>query len=89
MGLFSSYKNSNVVYNKEEQLTQLRDLLKAKPKFYWMGIGKKDFLFDTVTELRGIYDNLGFPYDYRESEGAHNWNEWRMYLTEIVPRFFK
>lgn len=49
------------------------------------GIGKKDFLFDTVTELRGIYDSRSFPYEYRKRDGAHNWNERRFTSPKLFP----
>lgn len=54
-----------------------------------MGIGKDDFLFETVTKLRELYDEVGLKYTYRESEGSHTWKEWRLYLTELAPKFFK
>jgi enterochelin esterase-like enzyme len=89
MGLFSSFRNSNVSYDKEKHVTQLKTLMAAQPKFYWIGIGKADFLYSTVTKLRSLYDEIGFKYTYRETNGAHNWNEWRLYLTELAPKFFK
>ncbi|GAB4029695.1 hypothetical protein GCM10028809_20920 [Spirosoma gilvum] len=89
MGLFSSYRNSDPNYSREKHVTQLKALMAAKPKFYWLGIGKADFLYDSVTKLRGLYDEIGFPYTYRETAGAHNWNEWRLYLTELTPKYFK
>jgi enterochelin esterase family protein len=89
MGLFSSFRNNNTNYNKEKHVAQLKALMASKPKFYWIGIGKDDFLYDTVTKLRSLYDEIGFKYTYRESEGSHTWKEWRLYLTELAPRFFK
>ena len=89
MGLFSSYKNSVPKYDKNKHIEQLKKLMAAKPKYYWIGIGKADFLYDSVVKLRGLYDEIGFPYTYRESAGTHNWNEWRLYLTEVAPHLFK
>ncbi|QHT70665.1 esterase [Rhodocytophaga rosea] len=89
MGLFSSFRNNSANYNKEKHIAQLKALMAAKPKYYWIGIGKDDFLFETVTKLRSLYDELGFKYTYRESEGSHTWKEWRLYLTELAPKFFK
>jgi len=42
-----------------------------------------------VTKLRSLYDEIGLKYIYRESEGNHTWNVWRLYLTELAPKFFK
>lgn len=89
MGLFSSFRNNDTNYNRERHVAQLKALMASKPKLYWIGIGKADFLYETVTKLRSLYDEIGFPYTYRESAGAHNWNEWRLYLTELAPKFFR
>ena len=89
MGLFSSFGNNSANYNKEKHVAQLKALMATKPKLYWVGIGKVDFLYATVTKLRSLYDEIGFKYTYRESEGNHTWNEWRLYLTELAPKFFK
>jgi len=89
MGLFSSFGNNNSNYNKEKHVAQLKALMATKPKFYWIGIGKNDFLFGTVTKLRELYDEIGFKDVYREREGSHTWGVWRIYLTELAPKFFR
>jgi enterochelin esterase-like enzyme len=58
-------------------------------KLYWIGIGKTDFLYKNVTEFRAKLDAIKMPYEYRESEGGHTWVNWRVYLTEFVPKLFK
>jgi enterochelin esterase family protein len=89
MGLFSAFGNNNSNYDKEKHVAQLKALMASKPKLYWIGIGKSDFLYGTVTKLRALYDEIGLTYTYRESEGNHTWNVWRLYLTELAPKFFK
>lgn len=89
MGLFSSFGNNNTNYDKEKHVAQLKALMASKPKLYWIGIGKQDFLYGTVTKLRSLYDEIGFKYTYYENEGNHTWNVWRLYLTELAPKFFK
>ncbi|HYC87161.1 MAG TPA: alpha/beta hydrolase-fold protein [Chryseosolibacter sp.] len=89
MGLFSSFRNADRDYDKGKHVAQLKALLAEKPQLYWIGIGKDDFLFDTVTKLRALYDEVGLKYTYRESEGSHTWREWRLYLTELAPKFFR
>jgi len=64
-------------------------LIVAKPKVYWIGIGKEDFLYGTVTKLRSLYDEVGLKYTYVETEGRHDWNSWRLYLSEFAPLLFK
>lgn len=87
MGLFDGPNARN--YNKEEHIKLLNALKQAKPKLYWIGCGKDDFLYDSVTRLRALYDQIGLPYTYRESEGGHTWVNWRLYLTELAPKLFR
>lgn len=87
MGLFDGPNAPN--YNHEEHIKQLNALKQAKPKLYWIACGKDDFLYDGVTRLRALYDQVGLPYTYRESEGGHTWVNWRLYLTELAPKLFK
>ncbi len=58
-------------------------------KLYWIGIGKTDFLYKQVTEYRTKLDSIGMPFEYRESEGGHTWVNWRVYLSEFVPKLFR
>ena len=75
--------------NTAELRAQITLLKKSGVKLYWIGCGKEDFLYDSVTELRKFYDELEFPYVYRESSGGHTWTNWRIYLTELAPQLFK
>lgn len=85
MGIYSRFGN----YDRAEHRQQLRALQASHPKLYWIACGREDFLFDGVTELRTLYDDVGFDYTYRESEGGHSWNNWRLYLSEFTPMLFK
>jgi enterochelin esterase family protein len=85
MGLY----NISGQYNKEEHVAQLKGLKASNPKLYILGCGKTDFLYKGVTDLRALYDEVGFPYTYRESEGGHSWNNWRLYLSELAPLLFR
>ncbi len=92
MGLFSAAtiepKNGNVAL-----YTNLDDKLALQKrngyKLYWMGMGKTDFLYNPFQDFRKKLDGLDFNYTYRESEGGHNWANWRMYLTEFLPLLFR
>ncbi|MGR3811895.1 alpha/beta hydrolase-fold protein [Jiulongibacter sp. NS-SX5] len=87
MGLFSTFRPDG--YDKEKHVAQLKALQKNNPKVYWIGMGTDDFLYRTGVELRKLYDEIGFKYTYRENIGNHDWNSWRMYLTEFAPLCFK
>ena len=89
MGLFSSLPNVHGTYDRAQHVAELKALIAAKPTLYWIGVGKRDFVYDSVVKLRSLYDEVGMPYTYRESDGGHTWNEWRLYLTELAPKFFR
>ncbi|WP_324679133.1 esterase [Hymenobacter sp. GOD-10R] len=77
------------IFNQEEYDHQLNALVKAKPKLYWIGTGKEDFLYSSVVNLRKKYDEVGLHYEYRETEGGHTWSNWSLYLSELVPKLFQ
>ncbi|MEZ4874978.1 MAG: alpha/beta hydrolase-fold protein [Flavobacteriaceae bacterium] len=58
-------------------------------KLYWIKIGKTDFLYQANIDFRNKLDAMGMPYEYEESEGGHIWKNWRVYLSEFVPKLFK
>jgi enterochelin esterase family protein len=88
MGLWSASRN-DPNFDKNAYITQLKALQKANPKVYWIGMGTDDFLYKSGVELRKLYDEIGFKYSYRENIGNHDWNSWRMYLSEFAPMLFK
>ena len=61
----------------------------SKPKLYWMGMGKTDFLYQSTVDLRAYWDSKGYPYEYVETEGGHIWRNWRIYLTMFAQKIFK
>ena len=73
----------------EEVQTQLAKLFAAKPALYWIAIGKTDFLYQQNVDLRRYFDEKGYPYEYRETDGGHIWRNWRIYLTEFAQKIFK
>jgi enterochelin esterase-like enzyme len=87
MGLFNGPNLPD--YNKESHIKQLNALKASKPKVYWVAIGTEDFLYGTAVKLRALYDEIAFPYTYRETGGRHDWNDWRLYLSEFTPMLFR
>jgi enterochelin esterase family protein len=57
-------------------------------KLYWIAIGETYFLYNANVEFRKKLDSLGMKYEYKESGGGHIWRNWRVYLSEFVPRLF-
>lgn len=92
VGLFSAaarfHENSECpVYQNEK--AQIDVQFAKKPALYWIAIGNTDFLYDENVKLRQYLDEKGYEYEYHESDGGHIWRNWRIYLTEFVPRLFK
>lgn len=85
MGIYSRFGDYDAQVHKQ----QLMALQASHPKLYWIACGREDFLFEGVTELQALYDEVGFDYTFRESEGGHSWNNWRLYLSEFAPMLFK
>ena len=97
MGLFSAAVRLewNTKKNLEEQFAdhpeaaeQMKKLFAAKPRLYWIAIGKEDFLFQQNVELRQYLDKMQYPYEYYENEGGHIWRNWRIYLSMFAQRLF-
>ena len=91
VGLFSAAimpgKNAtSPVY--EDMEGKLAVQFAKKPALYWIAIGKTDFLYKANEEYRKLLDEKGYPYEYFENEDGHIWRNWRIYLTEFVPRLF-
>lgn len=68
---------------------KLADLFAAKPKLFWVGIGKSDFLYMDNTALREKLTKNHYPFTYMEAKGGHIWRNWRIYLSEYVQKIFK
>ncbi len=72
-----------------EQDAKFEALKNSGYKLYWVGVGKEDFLYKSVQNLRNALDKHGLKYTYRESTGGHSWANWRIYLSEFAPLLFK
>ena len=75
--------------NSPEFQASMAALFAAKPKLYWIGMGKTDFLYQSTADLRTYLDSHEYPYEYLETDGGHIWRNWRIYLTEFAQKIFK
>ena len=91
IGLFSAaidhYTEHSEVYDDFEG--KLARQFAGRPALYWIGIGKTDFLYQSNEKFRKLLDAKGYPYTYSENEDGHIWRNWRIYLTEFVPKLFR
>ena len=97
MGLFSAavrleWNSKKTVAEQfednQEATAQMKALFAAKPRLYWIAIGRDDFLFLQNAELRSYFDRMKYPYEFYESEGGHIWRNWRIYLSMFAQRLF-
>ena len=91
VGLFSAaimpdQKAKSPVYEDFEG--KLKVQFAKKPLLYWIAIGDKDFLYQANVDFRKVLDENGFNYEYYETGEGHIWKNWRIYLTEFVPKLF-
>jgi enterochelin esterase-like enzyme len=90
MGLMNmGGQNQDATKAAEERNTKVEALKNSGYKVYWIGVGKDDFLYQSVVNLKADLDKHGFKYSYRESTGGHTWANWRLYLSEFAPLLFK
>jgi enterochelin esterase-like enzyme len=93
VGLFSAAinreskgENTYIYKNLEEKLaTQFA----AAPKLYFIAIGNADFLYQDNVAFRQLLDRRGYKYEYTETDGGHEWRNWRKYLNNWLPKLFK
>ena len=92
VGLFSPAINrmdqgKSKIYDDME--AKVVNQLKLRPKLYWMGIGKDDFLYKDNAKFREMLDKNRLRYTYHESGAGHEWANWRDYLIIFTQLLFK
>jgi enterochelin esterase-like enzyme len=58
-------------------------------KLFWIRIGKDDFLLEDNRKFIAALKAANITHEYVETEGAHMWGVWRLYLADFLPRLFK
>lgn len=93
IGLFSAAigrdakgENGYIYSNLEEKLAKQ---FAAAPKLYFIAIGDGDFLYQDNVKYRQLLDKHGYKYEYVETDGGHEWRNWRKYLNQFLPKLFK
>ena len=92
VGLFSAAikrmdQGKSKIYDDLE--AKLVTQFKQRPRVYWIGIGKDDFLYKDNTEFRQMLDKNRLHYTYHESGAGHEWANWRDYLVIFTQLIFK
>jgi len=63
--------------------------LKEGLKLFWFATGKDDFLVGTTRATVEMFKKHEFRVVYKETDGAHTWDNWREYLNEFAPQLFQ
>ncbi|MCB0292129.1 MAG: esterase, partial [Calditrichaeota bacterium] len=75
---------------EEQHLAELDDAAAKKDlRLIWFATGKEDFLLETSRATVAMLKKHGFDVVYKETPGAHTWNNWREYLYEFAPQLFQ
>lgn len=86
-GYVGMFSGTATVEDNEDALAAL---FAAQPKLFWVGVGKDDTgIRATSLKLKEYCDAHGYPMTYYESDGAHIWRNWRVYLTVFAQKLFK
>ena len=93
VGLFSaaiSRENpqGEYAYIYQDLDKKLTAQFKKAPKLYYIAIGDKDFLFNDNVNYRSKLDAKGVNYEYWETDGGHEWRNWRKYLNAFLQKIF-
>src|SRR5574344_2169164 len=68
---------------------KLKAQFDAKPKLYYIAVGKDDFVKKLNDDFRKKLDTAGYKFYYNETYGSHSWENWRHYLVDFLPRLFR
>jgi len=85
-GIFSAGLWPEITPLLEGALPALRE---HPPEVLWVGIGRRDFLFEHCIALRRMLEAAGVPFTYHEDDTAHTWSAWRDYLGRFAPLLFR
>lgn len=92
VGLFSAAVSrqgkgeNDWIYSDLDQ--KLKNQFKLNPKLYYIAIGTADFLYNDNVAFRKKLDEIGAKYEYVETDGGHEWRNWRKYLNWFLPKLF-
>ena len=91
VGLFSAavgVTDASVSPIYQDREAKLAKQFASKP-YYFIACGNSDFLYKANKDYMAELDKAGYKYEYLETDGGHIWKNWRVYLTEYLPKLFK
>lgn len=90
VGVFSSGIFGDQLGKWEEKYQKTLDDAKLKKdlKLLWFATGNKDFLLNSSRATVEMFKKHGYEVQFKETEGAHTWINWRAYLREFAQKLF-
>ena len=81
-----------ITFGKEEKIPDEENLFVLAEQFkdrentprIYMGVGFGDFMYQENLLLKSTFENCGYDFTYRESEGTHNWQFWDEYIQYVL-----
>jgi enterochelin esterase family protein len=92
VGLFSAAimpiqdVNSKIYENFDRKL---KTQFATPPKLYWIACGDADFLIQANRDFVKQLTDSNYRHVWVETGEGHIWKNWRIYLTEFVPKLFQ
>ena len=59
------------------------------PRLLWIGIGKDDFLLQRNDAFRAWLQQHDVPFTYKQTDGGHEWTNWREYVEDFLQLTFR
>lgn len=88
---FSYYKHTfgdpaTVLGSHSDPKALAKNLIESGVKLpnIYMACGSEDFLVENNRNLHNYLNELGFPHEYAEGPGVHDWVFWRAYLKNAL-----
>lgn len=93
VGLFSPFFLSYVTGGKYSKFYNgLEDKwatqFTMQPLLYFMAIGKWDFFYEHIWNARVYMTGKGYPFEYLEGNGGHDWGSWPGFFCEFYKKLF-
>jgi enterochelin esterase family protein len=74
---------------EQANLASLQSPEKKAVKLFWFSSGKLDIALPNTGPAIEMLKKYGYNPEFHESEGFHEWNNWRDYLHEFAPLLFQ
>lgn len=85
----SQYANKGKLAVYDSLDVKLQRQFATPPALYYIAIGINDPLLSQNDDYRTLLNGAHYKFTYHESNGGHEWYNWRRYLVDFLPKLFK